>query len=67
MEHGLLSLLCDFLRDPHIDVRISDSDTVTQLEKAVERLTSENKRLSMLYSQEVAINLQYEDEKRSRA
>lgn len=55
MEKSLLSSLAKWLRNPVIEVRLTDSDTVKALEQKIEVLQAENARLGMQYVQEVEI------------
>ena len=63
MEKSLVFALIDFLRNPVI--YIADADIITELRNEVDRLKTENKRISALYAQEVSINLALEDKLRS--
>lgn len=61
MEKSNLSALCEFLRHPVIDVRISDAKEVEALRAEVDKANGEASRARYLYSQEAARCLRYED------
>lgn len=65
MEKSNLSALCDFLRHPVIDVRVSDAKEVEALRAEVDKANGEASRARYLYSQEAARCLRYEDYLRS--
>ena len=66
MERSILSALSDWLRKPTVEVYISEAKEVTELKQKVEKLQAEADRAMYMYSQEVSINLQLEDELRRR-
>lgn len=66
MEKSILSALSDWLRKPVIEVRVAEAKEITELKEKCERLRQEADRATYLYSQEVAINLELEDELRRR-
>lgn len=66
MERSVLSALSDWLRKPTVEVQISEAKEVTELKQKVEKLQAEADRAMYMYSQEVSINLQLEDELRRR-
>ena len=61
MESSNLSALCDFLRHPVIDVRVSDAKEVEALRAEVDKANGEASRARYLYAQEAARCLRYED------
>lgn len=65
MEKSNLSVLCDFLRYPVIDVRILNAKEVETLRAEVDKANGEASRARYLYSQEAALCLRYEDYLRS--
>lgn len=65
MESSNLSALCDFLRHPVVDVRISDAKEVEALRAEVDKANGEASRARYLYAQEAARCLRYEDYLRS--
>ena len=65
MEKSNLSVLCDFLRHPVIDVRLSDAKEVEALRAEVDKANGEASRARYLYTQEAARCLRYEDYLRS--
>ena len=66
MEKSNLSALCDFLRHPVVEVRLSDSEEVNALRAAVARAEQEVAKARFLYVQEAARCLRYEDYLRSQ-
>lgn len=69
----LLSNAADWLQNPYVRVFVDAGDEVVALRLEIEKLQSqvatlmlENQRLAAKYSQEVALNLSYEDLMRSR-
>lgn len=66
MERSVLSALSDWLRKPTLEVQIAEAKEVTELKQKVEKLQAEADRAMYMYSQEVSINLQLEDELRRR-
>lgn len=57
----LLSDLCKFLHNPVVEIRVSDSETVNQLNEEVTLLKAENRKLASLYSSECHINMALQD------
>lgn len=66
MEKSNLSALCDFLRHPVVEVRLSDSEEVNALRAAVVKAEQEASKARFLYAQEAARCLRYEDFLRSQ-
>ena len=66
MEKSNLSALCDFLRHPVVEVRLSDSEEVNALRSAVAKAEQEAAKARLLYAQEAARCLLYEDFLRSQ-
>lgn len=66
MEKSCLSVLCDFLRHPVVEVRLSDSEEVNALRSAVAKAEQEASKARFLYAQEAARCLRYEDFLRSQ-
>lgn len=66
MEKSSLSVLCDFLRHPVVEVRLSDSAEVDALRSAVVKAEQEAAKARLLYAQEAARCLRYEDYLRSK-
>lgn len=66
MEKSNLSELCDFLRHPVVEVRLSDSEEVNALRAAVARAEQEVAKARSLYAQEAARCFRYEDFLRSQ-
>ena len=60
-ELKLSSLLADFLRNPVVEVHISDSKEVLALRARLEQSEKESQRAAFQYGQEVSRNLRYED------
>lgn len=61
MEKLLLSSLAEWLRNPVIEIRLTDSDTVKQLEEKLTILQTENHRLALQYMQEVEFSMRAAD------
>lgn len=61
MEKLLLSSLADLLHNPVIEIRLTDSDTVKQLEEKLSILQTENHRLALQYMQEVEFSMRAVD------
>lgn len=61
MEKLLLSSLADWLCNPVIEIRLTDSDTVKQLEEKLSILQTENHRLALQYMQEVEFSMRAAD------
>lgn len=66
MEKSLLSALCEWLRKPTIEVQVAEAKEITELKAKCEKLQREADRAMYMYSEEVSINLQLEDELRRR-
>lgn len=66
MEKSSLSVFCDWLRHPVVEVRLSDSEEVNALRAAVAKAESEAAKARFLYAQEAARCLRYEDFLRSQ-
>lgn len=66
MEKSILSALSDWLRKPTIEVQVAEAKEITELKQKVEKLQREADRAMYMYSEEVSINLQLEDELRRR-
>ena len=61
MEKSSLSVLCDFLRHPVVEVRLADAVEVEALRSQVVKAENEASRARFLYAQEAARCLRYED------
>lgn len=57
----ILSALADWLHNPVIEIRLTDSDTVKQLEEKVDTLQAENHRLALQYMREVEYSMKAND------
>lgn len=66
MEKSSLSVFCDWLRHPVVEVRLSDSAEVDALRSAVAKAEHEASKARFLYAQEAARCLRYEDFLRSQ-
>lgn len=66
MEKSLISALSDWLRKPSIEVRVAEAKELTELKEKCEKLQRDADRAMYMYSEEVSINLQLEDELRRR-
>lgn len=61
MEKSLISVLANWFSNPFIEVRITDSERVKQLEEKNKILQAENHRLALQYMAEVEISLRATD------
>lgn len=61
MEELLLSRLAEFFANPVIEIRVTESDRVAELEKQVEQLRSAYKTIEFRYSAECEDNLRMRD------
>lgn len=61
MDDYLVSSIADWLRNPVIEIRLTDSDTVKQLEEKLSILQTENHRLALQYMQEVEFSIRAVD------
>lgn len=50
-----------FLSNPSVEIRMTDSDTVSELQERLKTLEVENKRLEFLYTSECTINMRLQD------
>lgn len=66
MEKSSLSVFCEWLRHPVVEVRLSDSEEVNALRTAVAKAEQEASKSRFLYAQEAARCLRYEDFLRSQ-
>lgn len=57
MDDYLVLSIADWLRNPVIEIRLTDSDTVKQLEEKLSILQTENHRLALQYMQEVEFSM----------
>lgn len=57
----ILSNLADWLKNPVIEVCVTDSKKVKELETQLASLKAEYKRLEMLYANEVQMSIRYLD------
>lgn len=61
MEKSIISVLANWFSNPFIEVRITDSDRVKQLEEKIKVLQTENHRLALQYMQEVEVSIRATD------
>lgn len=61
MEKSTLSVLCDFLRHPVVEVRLADADEVETLRVDLARAKDEAAQARFKYAQEASRCLRYED------
>lgn len=61
MEKSLTSVLADFLENPVIELQVTDSKKVAQLQDEIARLKGEVERLQYMYSVECQYSLKYRD------
>lgn len=61
MEELLLSRLAEFLANPVIEIRVTESDRVEELEKQIEQLRSAYKSIEFRYTSECEENLRMRD------
>ena len=61
MEKSVLSVLCDFLRNPVITVRVSQAEEIEELKQRCEWLQGELVRTQIAYQTECEFSLRYRD------
>lgn len=66
MEKSNLSVFCDWLRHPVVEVRLADAKGVDALRSAVAKAEQEAAKARFLYAQEAARCHRYEDYLRSQ-
>lgn len=61
MERLLISALADFLKHPVVELELTDSKKVIELQEQIAQLKGELERLQYLYSVECQYSLKYRD------
>lgn len=60
-KSGILSKLCEWLDNPHVEIRVSETDREKRLLDEVEKLKAENDRVMSLYKNELYYNMRLQD------